>query len=174
MCPTNPAFHYPSLPLHLTQLSAILSKGWSESDLFFFEKTCGIPEVRFLLVESRSSKALLYIVELGNLSHMIHRVSIHFNSVHPRWCRISVTISLNCGRLLFWKPHLQTDVSISGSKTKLIILPSETANLYDHLQKFNEIPFIEWLQEYPVSDVNSYQNTETHNYIYHHKPSCKP
>ena len=58
-----------------------------------------------------------YIVELGNLSHIIHRVSVHFNSVHPRWCRISVTISLNCGRLLFWKPHLQTDVLISGSKT---------------------------------------------------------
>ena len=46
ICPTNPAFHYSSLPLHLMQLSAFLSKRWSESDLLSkknmdFLKSCG-------------------------------------------------------------------------------------------------------------------------------------
>ena len=82
MCPTNPAFHYSSLPLHLMQLSAFLSKRWSESDPFFEKLMEFLKSGCFCWWSLNVAKH--YIVELGNLSHIIHGVFIHFNSVHPR------------------------------------------------------------------------------------------
>ena len=125
ICPTNPAFHYRSLPLHLTQLSAFLSKGWSESNFFPKKKTYDISQVRlFLLAEFQSCKAL---VELSSLSHIIYIVP--FTSILSYISQVVQDFS----------HHL---FLITGSKQAvLIILPSETGLLdVDHLKKSMRYP----------------------------------